>query len=331
MKKFDVCGMGNGLLDIFVECTEAEFAPLNFERGTMRLVDGADQRALLKRFADRSPVMVSGGSVANSIIALSQLGGKPAFIGSFGDDEFGAFYRREFDDLGIRLNRSVASPEDTGTCVAIITPDAERTMRTNLGAAALLTPDHVEEDLIAGSEWVFVEGYLFSNPGNGQPTVRRALESARRHGTRVAVTCSEAWVIQGFGDALGEAVESSSLVFANESEAMALSGRSSPDGAFEALCERLPGVVVTRGEAGALVKFGDVKGSVDAFPCSPRDLTGAGDMFAGAFLYGVNHGVSPLEAARGACYLAMHVVSRVGARLHHGARGLWDDCLAGRV
>jgi sugar/nucleoside kinase (ribokinase family) len=331
MKSLDVCGLGNGLLDIFLEVSEGEFAGLQFEKGTMRLVDSPEQRELMRRFRDRSPVMASGGSVANSIIAVSQLGGSAGFIGSFGEDEYGAFYRREFEDLGIRLNRAVKTSEDTGTVVALITPDAERTMRTHLGAAAALTPDHVEEELVRDSAWLFLEGYLFSNPGNGQPTIRRAVELAERHNTRVAVTCSEAWVVSGFGDALRDAVTRSGLFFTNESEAMAYTGRGTAESAFEALSEQLPGVVVTRGGDGALVHFGGVKGSVSAFPCVPRDLTGAGDMFAGAFLYGITHGVGALDAARGACYLAMHVVTRVGARLHHGARSHWDDCLSGRV
>lgn len=331
MKSLDVCGLGNGLLDIFVEISDAEFSTLQFEKGTMRLVESPEQRELLRRFRDRSPVMASGGSVANSIIALSQLGGKAGFLGSFGEDEYGAFYRREFEDLGIRLNRLVATPEDTGTVVALITPDAERTMRTHLGAAAALTPGHVDEGLIRDSEWLFVEGYLFSNPGNGQPTIRRAVELAQSHGTKIAVTCSEAWVVHGFGDALRDTVRQSALFFTNESEALAFTGRSTVESAFAALCEQLPGVVVTRGSEGALVRFGDVQGAVSAFPCTPRDLTGAGDMFAGAFLYGVTNGFGALDAARAACYLSMQVVTRVGARLHHGARGYWDDCLAGRV
>lgn len=331
MKSFDVCGLGNGLLDIFVEVSEAEFLPLDFPRGSMHLVETAEQRKLLKLFRDRSPLMASGGSVANSIIAVSQLGGRPAFIGSFGNDEYGHYYSREFEDLGIRLNRSVRSPVDTGTVVALITPEGERTMRTHLGAAALLTPEHVEEDLVAESTWLFLEGYLFANPENGQPTISRAIEVARRTGTKIAVTCSEAFVVSAFRAPLEAALANAHLVFANEGEACELTGANSAEAAFESLCGRYPGVVVTRGAAGAMIYYEGVVGRVPAFPCTPRDLTGAGDMFAGAFLYGVQHGVPPLEAARGACYLAMHVVTRVGARLHQGARALWDDCLAGRV
>jgi len=331
MKTIDVCGLGNGLLDIFVEITEAEFEQLGFERATMRLVESVEQRELLGRFSDRSPVMASGGSVANSIIALAQLGGRAAFIGSFGEDEYGDFYRREFDGLGIRLNRSVSAPVDTGTAVALITPDGERTMRTHLGAAALLTPEHVSPELIGGATWLFLEGYLFANPLNGQPTIRRAIEVARAHGTKLAITCSESFVIETFNDAIESALEHADLVFANESEAMALAGVRTVEGAFERLAGRFPALVVTRGSEGAMVHYEGVVGRVPAFACKPRDLTGAGDMFAGAFLYGVNHGVPPLDAARGACYLAMHVVSRVGARLHHGARTLWNDCLEGRV
>jgi len=327
MKTIDVTGIGNALLDIFLEIGEQDFAVLGYERATMRLVDSADQRQLLARFRDNAPMMASGGSVANSIIALSQLGGRGAFIGSFGDDDQGRYYKREFDSLGIALNAGALSTELTGTCIALITPDAERTMRTSLGAAALLTPAHVDEGLIRHSRWLFVEGYLLANPEFGHPSVRAALALASRHQTRVALTLSEAWVVQGFRAMVDEVVESAALVFANEAEAREWAGTPDVESAFRALCSRVPNVVVTRGPLGALVQWEGREYRVPAFPCEPKDLTGAGDMFAGAFLYGANHGVAPDAAARGACFLAMHVISRVGARLHTGTRSLWEECL----
>src|SRR5437762_7183136 len=132
MKQFHVCGLGNALVDILLELEDAEFAALGFERGTMRLVDHAEQRALLERFHAREPRLVSGGSVANSVIACSQLGGRAAFIGCVGDDRYGLFYATEFEELDIDIGNPVIMGEATGTFVAIITPDAERTMRTCL-------------------------------------------------------------------------------------------------------------------------------------------------------------------------------------------------------
>src|SRR5438128_12489658 len=129
-KEFQLCGLGNAIVDIFVEVSDEEFAALGYERGTMRLVNLPDQKALMKRFHEREPRLVSGGSVANSVIAFSQLGGQAAFIGCVGDDRYGLFYATEFEELAIDIGNPVIIGEATGTCVAIITPDAERTMRT---------------------------------------------------------------------------------------------------------------------------------------------------------------------------------------------------------
>src|SRR5947208_12032204 len=129
MREFHVCGLGNAIVDIFLEVSDAEFAGLGFERGTMRLVEAAAQRDLLAKFRGHEPRLVSGGSVANSVIALSQLGGKGAFIGCVGDDRYGLFYESEFEELGIEIGSPVIVGETTGTCLCVITPDAERTMR----------------------------------------------------------------------------------------------------------------------------------------------------------------------------------------------------------
>src|SRR5437667_1325943 len=135
MNEFQLCGLGNALVDIFLEISEAEFASLGFERGTMRLVDLAEQKTLLDRFQKHEPTLVSGGSVANSIIAFSQLGGRGAFIGCVGDDRYGLFYANEFEELGIDIGHPIIVGESTGTSVCLITPDAERTMRTCLAVA----------------------------------------------------------------------------------------------------------------------------------------------------------------------------------------------------
>src|SRR5438105_7395339 len=152
MKDFAVCGLGNAIVDIFVEVGDEEFATLGFERATMRLVDIAEQRGLLDRLHARDPRLVSGGSVANSVIALSQLGGRGAFIGCVGDDRYGLHYQEEFTRLGIDMGNPVIFGETTGTCVCLITPDAERTMRTCLAVSSHLSAKHIEADHIKGAE-----------------------------------------------------------------------------------------------------------------------------------------------------------------------------------
>src|SRR3990170_653495 len=145
-KAYHVCGLGNSLVDILLELPDAELAGVGLEKGTMGLGEKAEQQELLARFHDREPRLASGGSVANSIIALSQLGGKGAFIGCVGDDRYGLFYQREFEHLGIEIGNPAVVDETTGTCLSIITPDAERTMRTCLAVSSHLSARHVDED-----------------------------------------------------------------------------------------------------------------------------------------------------------------------------------------
>jgi sugar/nucleoside kinase (ribokinase family) len=328
MRAFHVCGLGNAVVDIFLELSDDEFSALGFERGSTRLVDAAEQKALLGRFRGREPRLVSGGSVANSVIACSQLGGRGAFVGCVGDDRYGLFYKAEFDELGIDIGNPVIVGETTGTCLVIVTPDAERTMRTCLAVSSHLAARHVDEARVRDSEWLFVEGYVFANPETGQGAIREALRLARKHGVKVAVTCSEAFVVNVFGDAFRQALGQTDLLFCNAAEACAVTGAPAAGEAFAKLKGVVPSAVVTDGPNGAYVRHCGVEAHVPASPCEPKDLTGAGDMFAGAFLYGITHGVAPDRAARAGCFLAMKVITQVGARLHHGTRHFWDEALA---
>src|SRR5262245_49575153 len=327
MKEFQLCGLGNALVDIFLEISENEFASLNFERGSMRLVDVEEQKMLLDRYQKHEPKLASGGSVANSVIAFSQLGGQAAFIGCVGDDRYGLFYASEFEELGIDIGNPIIVNEATGTSVCIVTPDAERTMRTCLGVANHLSARHVDEARITKSDWLFIEGYVFANPNTGQTAIREAIRVAKQNSTKVAITCSDAFVVNVFGDALHEALKHTDLFFCNESEACAVAKAGTAEEAFRQLKGKIPSLVVTNGPHGAYIRHDGVETHVPAFPTDPKDLTGAGDMFAGSFLYGITHGVAPAKAARAAGFLCHKVISQVGARLHHGTRQSWDECL----
>src|SRR5256714_4005469 len=275
MSEFHVCGLGNALVDILLELDDAAFAELGFERGTMRLVDHAEQQALLDRFRGRDPRLVSGGSVANSVIACSQLGGSAAFIGCVGDDRYGLLYATEFEELDIDIGNPVIVGEPTGTCLSIVTPDAERTMRTCLAVSSHLAARHVDAERIKKSEWLFVEGYVLANPDTGQGAVREAIRQAKAHGTKVALTCSEPFIVEVFGDAFRAALAQTDLLFCNATEAMAVTKAADAPKAFEKLRDVVPAAVVTDGANGAYVRFAGKKAHVPAFPCVPKDLTGA--------------------------------------------------------
>jgi sugar/nucleoside kinase (ribokinase family) len=329
MRSYNVCGLGNAIVDIFLETSDEEFAGLGFERGTMRLVDAAEQKALLEQLNTKGHELrlVSGGSVANSIIGMSQLGGKGAFIGCVGDDRYGLHYVEEFSDLKINIGNPVIVSEATGTSLVLVTPDAERTMRTCLAVSSHLAAKHVDADRIAQSEWLFIEGYVFANPETGQHAIREAIRCAKHSGTKIAITCSDGFIPQVFGDALHEALKDCTLLFCNAPEAMAITKTDDSTTAFNALKTIVPNCVVTDGPNGAFVNYEGTECHVPSFACQPKDLTGAGDMFAGAFLYGITHGYAPAVAARAANFLCMKVITQVGARLIGDAQTFWQEAL----
>ncbi len=333
MSQLDVCGLGNAIVDIFLEVTEPEFQDFGFEKGSMRLVERAEQKGMLDHLhaSEQSAKLVSGGSVANSMIALSQLGGQAGFIGCVGDDRYGQHFAEEFRDLNIDIGEINIPDEATGTCLAFITPDAERTMRTCLAVSSELSAEHVNVERIARSEWLFIEGYVFANPETGQGAIRRAIDVAKQHQTKVALTCSDGFIPEVFGDVFRQALADSDLLFCNGPESVALTDSEDPYQAMAKLKEMVPNCVLTHGPDGAYVRFGDEEQHVPAVKTDPVDLTGAGDMFAGCFLYGITHGYSAVQSAVGANYLSHKVISQIGARLHEGTLDAWQQATGSPV
>jgi sugar/nucleoside kinase (ribokinase family) len=330
MRTVQVYGIGNALVDLVISLNDSEFRTLDFKKGSMVLVDGTEQDILLERFGERDLTLCSGGSVANSIIMVAELGGSAAFTCCLGDDRFGHAYRAEFSKLGIRLHDGVPSDRTltTGTCVSLVTPDSERTMRTCLGTAQKTSAAQLNAATIADAHWIFVEGYLLANGEDGQGAAKEMIRVARQSKTKVAFTCSEAFIPEVFGNTVHAILPDVDLLFVNLYEAQALTKTSSADEAFASLVQRVPNVVLTRGAEGAMIAFDGDTFAVPAIPCIPVDLTGAGDAFAGAFLYAVNNGFSARDAAKGAASMAMHVITKYGARLHSDVRALWSEALA---
>jgi sugar/nucleoside kinase (ribokinase family) len=327
MKKIDICGIGNGIVDILLKVSEEEFAAFGLEKGVTTLVGDQDQRALLAKLPERKQVLVSGGSVANSLIAASQLGGRSALITCLGSDLYGNHYKQEFDDLEIVLANELIDGGRTGTCLVLITPDAERTMQTNLGISSRISEQSIDEEIIQAAAWLYIEGYVIGNPEYGIGAVRRAIEYAEQHGCKIAVTFSDLFIVEGFRETLKEIVRRVDLVFANQAEATAYAGVASIEDAVSVLAEEGCDSVVTAGAEGAYINYCGERFFSPAFQCEPVDLTGAGDMFAGTFLYGVTHQVDVRLAAKAAGYLAMKVISKVGARLESGVEDFWKEAI----
>ncbi len=320
-------GIGNALVDIEYRVTDAELEAFGVTKGSMTLTDPARQHEMITALGDRDAHRSSGGSVANSVIAFAQFGGTAAFSSLLGRDPFGDFYAGEFRDLGIHLSADSISGDTTGTCLVLITPDSERTLNTTLAVNTQFSRDHVNEQVIKQSEWLYIEGYKLTDD-TGAEAVDMAAFYARKHGTNIAVSCSDAFIVHVFGDRLRSLLKQTDLIFCNEVEAKALAEEEDADLAARALRSRLPNVVMTMGDQGSRISWNGHDCEIPAYQVSPVDTTGAGDMFAGAFLYGVLHRYHPEHAGRLASYASAQVVAQYGARLKANHLEVRDSVLS---
>ena len=313
-RRIDVYALGNGIVDRLVSVTDIELETLRLKKGGMALTDEDGQRAIHQFLGDRKGSTHAGGSNANTIVGLAQLGARTSYACSLGDDDAGRFYARDFERYGVHLT---GTPKQgaTGSCIVLITPDGERTMNTHLGISTELLPSDVSEAEIGRSSWLYIEGYLFSSP-TATATAFEAMEAAKRAGTRIAVTFSDGFIVDAFGESLRRAVtDYADLVFANQLEAAAYTGRREPHESIEEIRKDCDRVCVTHGGEGSYVHLAGVTRHVAAYPATPEDLTGAGDMYAAGILYGLTHGLTDVESAQLGSRLAHKVVLQVGARL----------------
>ena len=327
MKDIAVCGVGNGITDILAQVDQDLFNSFGLVPGSMQLVSAQDQRKLLDGLSDKTLHLVSGGAVCNSTLITQQLGARTGFICRLGDDRYGLHYQNELTTLGIEIPNRPVVGSYSGTSVIMVTPNGERTMSTCLQASADLSPADISEELISRSEWVFIEGYLIGNGETGQQSVLKAIEFAQKAGTKVALTLAANFIVDVFRPFVREILPSIDLVFANHEEAITFAQSSSLSDSIESVSKLVPHLVVTAGAEGVYIRHQGTSHHVPAYPCTPVDLTGAGDAFAGGYLYGVTQGLELPRAARGANHLAMKVISRIGARLPSGTREFWNEAV----
>jgi len=317
MKDIQLLGFGNGLVDLQYELSEHEFSQIGLRKGEMVLVDIEQQSKMLHLMANKPMNRCSGGSAANTIIAFSQLGGKAAYKTVIGNDDFGRFYESEFRELGIVLKTSVSEKLPTGTCVVLITPDSERTLNTCLAATAEFSVDNIDEELIARSEWIYFEGYKFSEESSTQ-AIFKMLELAKKHNTKIAVTFSDTFITELFRDSLSKVAESSDLIFCNENEAITYWNVLTVNEAADLFERNNLNAVITLGASGSMIIHGQERILIEPQKVHAIDTTGAGDVFAGAFLYGLLDSGSLKVSGELASAAGARVVSQMGARVKSG-------------
>jgi len=329
--RYDVYGVGHAVVDSQFAVPPEAVAALGIDKGVMTLIDAPRRDLMLEGLAREPTRSASGGSAANSLIALCRYGGKAYFACQVGDDEWGDFYRRDLEEVGVTSSAGAHRPGPTGQCLVLVTPDADRTMNTFLGVSSGMGPDQIEPGVLAACGWVYLEGYLLTTEV-GLEACLLAQAEARRRGIPVALTLSDPTIVDLFREHFDRLVGGGvDLVFCNDDEARALTREDDRDTAAAALAGLSPRVCITCGSEGALVLDHGDKGFAPGHPVTAVDTTGAGDAFAGGALYGLTRGHSLVEAAALGCYAAAHVVSSFGPRLEADLAAATAQALAGEA
>jgi sugar/nucleoside kinase (ribokinase family) len=312
--KFDVYGIGNALVDIQAHVSEELLAELKFAKGIMTLVEDETQQFVLSHLSDHHVSRCAGGSAANTIMGVADFGGKGAYAGKTADDAYGSFFVNDMRRKGIKIDVAPGIGQ-TGTCVILITDDAQRTMLTNLAVSSSLSPDDVDEKAIAQSKYVYIEGYLFGCEPNRSAALR-AIEIARSAGVKVAFTVSDPFLIQYHREEFWSLIEGPvDLLFCNLEEARALTGRHDPIECAREIHRHAENVALTLGADGSLLMHEGAAIPIEGVKAKAVDTTGAGDMYAAGILYGITNGLTWKQAGRLASHAAGRIVSQLGARL----------------
>jgi len=314
-KRHDVLGIGNALVDILARADEAFLGQHHIAKGAMQLVDEAGADAL---YAAMGPTTtVSGGSASNTIAGVAALGGRGALIARVRRDDLGAAFAHDLHAMGVAF--PTAPAEDgpgTGRCFVLVTPDGERSMSTYLGAGQDLSPADLDEDMIAASDIIYLEGYLW-DPPQAKAAFLRAAEVAHASGGRVAITLSDAFCVDRYRDEFNNLIDSKvvDIVFANTHEVTSLYQTADFGTALAELAKRDVLGVVTRSEKGCVILDNGQRIAVPAAPIGTLvDTTGAGDLFAAGFLFGLARN-APLEiCGQIGAIAAAEVIQHMGAR-----------------
>lgn len=317
MAKYDVYALGNALLDIEFEVSPEVLQNLGIDKGVMTLLDQDSQDKIVSNLANYDQKRSCGGSAANTLIAISQFGGKAFYSCKVADDEPGKFYTQDLIDCGVETNleSQVAKSGITGKCLVFVTPDADRTMNTFLGISGEFSDGELVPEAIQQAEYTYIEGYLVSGESSKQAAIK-ARETAQAAGNKVAFTLADLNMVKFFKSGLLEIIDSGvDFLFANEGEALLMADTEDFTEAIEYLKTLATRFAVTRGALGSVVFDGEQLIEIEAFPVKAIDTVGAGDMYAGAFLYGITNGMSYSEAGRLASLASSQIVTTLGARM----------------
>src|SRR5882757_522636 len=313
--KYDVLGIGNAIFDVLVQTDESFLAAHGMAKGGMALIDEARATAI---YSDMGPATeMSGGSAANTIVGIANFGARAAYVGKVKDDQIGRLYSHDIRAANVAFETAPAADGPaTGCSYILVTPDGERTMNTYLGAAQDLTPDDIDAAQIAASAMIYLEGYLW-DPKSAKDAFVKAASIAHGAGRQVALTLSDSFCVDRYRGEFLDLMRSGTvdLVFANEAELHSLYHTSDFEGALKQVRVDVKLGVVTRSEKGCVVASTDGVTAVPAFPIEKMvDTTGAGDLFAAGFLFGLVRGAGFENSGRLGALAAAEIIQHIGAR-----------------
>ncbi len=303
------------MVDVLSHCTDEFLTKADVKKGIMQLTDM--QRGV-ELYAQVGPAKeISGGSAANSIAAAGQLGGRVAYVGKVKDDQLGAIFAHDLRAQGVIYATTLAERDtkaETGRCIVLVTPDGERSLNTYLGWSEFLGPDDIDPEMMADSEWVFLEGYRFDGP-QSHAAFAQAILATKSTGGKVAITLSDPFCIDRHRDAFAQLLRNDAdLLFANRVEIMSMYQADDIDAAISAAVREVEIVACTDGANGAHIATCDDRWHIPAVAVKVVDATGAGDLFAGAFLWGLTNGYDLKTCGQMACLAASEIISHIGAR-----------------
>ena len=306
-----ILGIGNAIVDVLCKVSDEFLTQHSLTKSTMKLIDEAEFKNLLTSL--KIEETISGGSVANSIVGLSQLGNQVGFIGKVSNDELGQKYENGLKKEKVKyLYKKKEEEMPSGSCLILITPDSERTMCTFLGTAGKINDNDIKEEDIKKAEMVFLEGYLWDE---GDP--KKAFDKAITHSKKVAMSLSDLFCVERHKQNFLKLVkEQLDLIFANENEIMTLINTKNFNDVITFAKEIKKHVIITRGNKGAVSIFGDKIVEVNAYKnLSIKDLTGAGDIFAAGYLHGFINELSTEQCLEKGTELSSKIIQQIGARL----------------
>lgn len=316
-KKYHVYGIGNALVDMEFEVTDDFLEKHEVQKGVMTLVDEDTQFRLIDDINREETIEKPGGSAANTIFAVSQFGGKAFYSCKVARDTFGDLYLEDMKEAGIDTNfdRQEREKGITGKCLVMVTDDAERTMNTYLGITSNLSTQEIDERAIRDSEYVYIEGYLVASE-KGHEAMMETKRIAEEYEVKTALTLSDPSIVEAFKERFEDVVGASvDLLFCNEEEAKIYTGKDNVMEAREALKKEAKRFVITQGKNGAIIYDGDTFIDIEPYSVKAVDTNGAGDMYAGAFLYGITNGFGYAGAGKLASLAGSKIVSQFGPRL----------------